>query len=66
MFQYKCTYMEVNNDRGSKNFGLLMERVKKFPTFAEAVNFSRVIANTSINMVGRPVVEEVNMAGRRD
>lgn len=66
MFQYKCTYLEVNNDRKSKNFGMLMERVKKFPTFAEAVSFSRVIANTSINMVGKPVIEEVNMAGHKD
>lgn len=66
MFQYKCTYMEVNNDRSSMNFGLLTERVKKFPTFSEAVNFSRVIANTTINMVGRPVIEEVDMAGKRD
>jgi hypothetical protein len=58
--------MEVKNDRKSKNFGMLMERVKKFPTFAEAVSFSRVIANTSINMVGKPVIEEVNMAGHKD
>lgn len=63
MFQYKCTYLEVNNDRTSKNFGMLMERVKKFPTFAEAVSFSRVIANTSINMVGRPIIEEVEKRG---
>jgi hypothetical protein len=58
--------MEVNNDRNSQNFGMLVERVKKFPTFFEAVDFSRVVANSTINMVGRPVIEEVNMAGRRD
>ncbi len=66
MVKYKCTYMEVNNDRSSLNFGMLVERVKKFPTFSEAVNFSRVVANSTINMVGRPVIEEVNMAGHKD
>jgi hypothetical protein len=66
MVKYKCTYMEVNNDRNSQNFGMLVEHVKKFPTFFEAVDFSRVVANSTINMVGRPVIEEVNMAGHKD
>jgi hypothetical protein len=64
MFVYKCTYSEVNNKLGSKNYGFLVEHVKKFPTFTEAVNFSRMVANTNTNMVGRPVIEEVS--GPRD
>jgi hypothetical protein len=58
MVGYKCTYVEVNNDRGSKNFGFLIERTKRFAMFNEAVDFARKISNTSINMVGRPVIEE--------
>jgi len=58
MAQFKCIYTEVNDDRKSKNYGLLVERVKKFPTFAEAVTFSRRIANTSVHTVGRPIIEE--------
>lgn len=60
MFKYKCTYSEMNSKLGSDNYGLLVERVKKFNTFAEAVNFYRVVANTSTNMVGRPIIEEVS------
>lgn len=59
MFEYKCTYSEVEGKLGSKNYGFLVDRVKKFPTFAEAVSFSRMVANTSTNMVGRPIIEEV-------
>lgn len=59
MFKYKCTYAEVDSNRTSKNYGMLVERVRKFPTFAEAVNFSRIIANTNNSMVGRPLIEEV-------
>lgn len=60
MFVYKCTYSEVNSKLGSKNYGFLVEHVKKFPTFAEAVSFSRMVANTSTNMIGRPIIEEVS------
>lgn len=60
MIGYKCTYFEVNNDRASKNFGFLVERTKRFTFFNDAVDFARKISNTSINMVGKPVVEEDN------
>jgi len=60
MTAYKCTYFEVNNDRASKNFGFLVERTKRFTFFNDAVDFARKISNTSINMVGKPVVEEDN------
>lgn len=59
MTQFKCIYTEVNDDRKSKNYGMLVERVKKFPTFAEAVTFSRRVANTGMHIVGRPIIEEV-------
>ena len=36
MTKFNCIYTEVNDNRQSKNYGLLVERVKKFPTFAEA------------------------------
>jgi len=58
MVKYKCTYMEVNNDRGSQNFGMLVERTKRFTFFNDAVDFARKISNTSINMVGKPLIEE--------
>lgn len=59
MSAYRCVYLEVNNDRGSSNFGYLVERKKKFDTFPEAVNFSRAISNTCINIVGKPIIEEI-------
>lgn len=64
--QYKCTYFEVNRDRAHKNYGLLVKRTKKFPLFNQAVDFARLVSNTNINTVGRPIVEEVNKSGHKD
>ena len=60
MLVYKCTYSEVNNKLGSKNYGYLVDRVMNFNTFADAVSFSRMVANTSTSMVGRPIIEEID------
>ena len=59
MLVYKCTYSEVNDQVGTNNYGYLVDRVMNFYTFADAVSFSRMVANTSTNMVGRPIIEEV-------
>jgi len=59
MAQYKLVYSEVNNDRTSKNFGYEIEQVKKFHSLNEAVEFSRMLANTNINMRGKPIIEEI-------
>jgi len=59
MSAFRCVYFEVNNDRRSSNFGYLVERKKKFATFPEAVKFSRAIANTCVNVVGKPIIEEI-------
>lgn len=53
---YKCTYSEVNRDPGTKGYGQLVERTRKFKTFSEAVSYSRLISNTNVNMVGKPVI----------
>jgi hypothetical protein len=66
MLKYKCTYFEVDHNQGSKNFGLLVKRTKQFPFFNEAVDFARRVSNTSINVVGRPLIEEVSRQGRKD
>jgi hypothetical protein len=49
---YKCLYEEVIKDEG----GFLKKKSKKFATFMDAVNFSRMIANTNINIIGKPVI----------
>ena len=53
---YKCTYSEVNRELGTKGYGQLVERTRKFETFSEAVSYSRLISNTNVNMVGKPVI----------
>lgn len=53
---YKCTYSEVNREPGTKGYGQLVERTRKFKTFSEAVSYSRLISNTNVNMVGKPVI----------
>jgi len=49
---YKCSYQEVMKDSG----GILKNKSKHFATFMDAVKFSRMIANTNINIVGKPVI----------
>jgi len=56
---YKCTYTEIEKDRTSKNFGMLVEHTQRFSFFNDAVDFARKISNTSVSMVGRPIIEEV-------
>ena len=53
---YKCTYIEVNRQPGTKGYGQLIERSRKFKTFSEAVSYSRLISNTNVDMVGKPVI----------
>jgi hypothetical protein len=66
MVKYKCTYFEVNKDQKSKNFGLLVQRTKRFTFFNDAVDFARLVSNTNINAVGRPLVEEVKATKQKD
>lgn len=53
---YKCTYSEVNREPGAAGYGQLVERTRKFNSFIEAVSYSRLISNTNVNMVGKPVI----------
>lgn len=57
MSAYKCTYTEVNRKPGTKTYGQLVDRVRKFETFGEAVSYSRMIASTNVNMIGKPVID---------
>ena len=56
---FKITYSVVDNDRRSCDFGLLVDVVKRVSSFEEAVTFTRIVANTSINLVGKPIIEEI-------
>jgi hypothetical protein len=56
---FKITYSVVDNDRKSADFGLLVDKVKRVSSFKEAVTFTHIIANTSINLVGKPIIEEI-------
>lgn len=56
MNAYKCTYNEINRKMGTKAYGQLVERSRKFNTFNEAVSFSRTISNTNMNVVGVPLI----------
>jgi len=59
MNAYKCIYSEINRKLGTKTYGQLIERTRKFETFAEAVNYSRLIATSNVNMVGKPIIEVI-------
>lgn len=61
MIAYTCTYTEINRKDSYKyNYGVPIQRVKKFDTFADAVRFSRMVSNTNINVLGKPVIEEIS------
>lgn len=57
--EFKITYSVVVNDRKSNDFGLLVDKVKRVASFEEAVTFTRIVANTNINLVGKPIIEEI-------
>ena len=57
--QYKITYEEKNADTTSNNYGFLVQRTQKFETFIAAVQFSRVIANTNMMIIGMPIIEKI-------
>jgi hypothetical protein len=54
---FNLTYAEKIKDITHKDCGMLIEKTKKFPTFKEAVLASRYIANTNINLVGKPIID---------
>lgn len=56
-FNYKCTYDEICQNKLAKTYGMLISRTKKFKTFMDAVQFSRQIANTNINVIGKPSID---------
>lgn len=53
----KVIYSEVVKDRAESPHGKLVEKTKCVGSLAEAVTFSRYIANTA-HLVGRPVIVE--------
>lgn len=55
MNAYKLTYDIKEDNVNSKNYGYIISKTKRFETFVEAVEYSRVIAN----LVGKPVIEGV-------
>lgn len=57
MAQYKVTYNIRENDRNSNNFGRIIEKIIKFNDFNEAVRESRLIANTNMNLIGKPIID---------
>jgi hypothetical protein len=53
---YKVIYNVVDKDIASKNYGYMTEKVLKFKSYAEADYNQRIIANTTPNLVGLPVL----------
>jgi len=54
---YKLIYTLRNDDFDSKNFGRLTNKTVQFASFTEAVQHSRFLVNTHINLVGMPIVD---------
>lgn len=56
MQECKLVYNIRTNDKGSDNFGLIVQKTLSFETFSDAVIHSRIIANTNMNLVGKPTI----------
>ena len=57
MTQCILTYNIRDNNRNSNNFGFIIQKIVKFHDFNEAVCQSRLIANTNVNLIGKPVID---------
>lgn len=55
--KFKLTYTVRDTDVGSKNYGMLLNKSATFKNFSEAVRQGRYIANTTINIIGKPVID---------
>lgn len=56
---YRVVYEEVEDNTRSKNYGFLVRKTKRFSTLEDAVQFYRVMANTNMNVIGSPIIEEL-------
>mgnify|MGYP003704882113 FL=1 len=53
----KLTYTLYNENVDSKDYKCLINKVVEFDSFKEAVQYSRFIVNTHINLLGQPVID---------
>ena len=54
---YKIIYNVVDKDVMSDNYGYLIEKVLKCNSYADADRKQRIIANTTPNLVGLPIID---------
>ena len=53
----KLTYNVREINRASVNYGMIMQKTRKFTDFTEAATFSRQLANTVVNLIGMPIID---------
>lgn len=56
--QYRVTFLQKVTDSASPDYGYAVEKSIKFMSFNAAHSFIRSL--TSVNLVGKPVIEEIN------
>jgi len=56
--QFRVTFLQKVTDSTSPDYGYAVEKSMKFMTFDAAHNFIRSL--TGVNLVGKPVIEEIN------
>ena len=56
MQEYKLVYSVRTNTKDSDKFGLIVQKTLNFESFSDAVAQSRIIANTNMNLVGKPTI----------
>ena len=55
--KYKLMYTVYNDNVDSKDYKCLVNKIVEFGSFKEAVQYSRFIVNTHINLFGQPVID---------
>ena len=56
MQECKLVYSVRTNTKDSDKFGLIVQKTLNFESFSDAVAQSRIIANTNMNLVGKPTI----------
>jgi len=60
--RFKVVYNVKHNDKSHDKYGMLMQRINRFQSFTEAVNFVRYLNKAmekDITVIGKPVVEHI-------
>lgn len=61
--RFKVVYNVKHNNKSHDKYGVLLQRINRFHSFIEAVNFVRYLNKTpekEVVVIGKPILERIN------